>query len=63
MQEMAILGTEIEFDDQFEVTALVFAEYEEDEVTEIIDMEQSMSNGDSSASSRVSFMSSLFRNL
>lgn len=61
MPELSILGTEAELDDQFEITALELIDFEADEVTEIVEIDASQESIAQPA--RVSFMSSLFRNL
>ena len=63
MAEVSILGIEAELDDQFEITALELIDFEADEVTEIVEIDASQEAGDLAQPARVSFMSSLFRNL
>ena len=61
LQDSAI--AEVEFDDQFEVTALSDLDFEADEVTEMIEFDPSRTGEVHSGAPRVSFMSSLFRAL
>ena len=53
--------SEFDVEDPHEVTALVVLDFEDDEVTERIEVSASSSN--ESANSRMSFMPSLFRAL
>ena len=56
-----ILGTELDIEDQFEITALNLPDLEEDEETEIIEADSS--HPPTGTSFRFPFMSFLFRNL
>ena len=55
--------SDIEFDEQFEVTALAALDFEADEVTELIEFDPSRTGEVHGDLPRVSFMSSLFRAL
>ncbi len=55
--------TEVELDEQYEVTVLSELDFEEDEVTELVEVSQSDVYSVDTSSERVSFMSSLFRAL
>jgi len=56
-------GTGVELDEQYEVTVLSDLDFEEDEVTELVEVSQSDVYASDSSSDPISFMSSLFRAL
>lgn len=57
------MRSELELDDQFEITALLGNDFEPDEETEIVEMEEFRPSMDSMGTFRVSLMSTFFRNL
>ena len=61
--ETLFAETEMELDEQYEVTVLSDLDFEEDEVTELVEVSQSDVYAVDPPSERVSFMSSLFRAL
>ncbi|MGB0639502.1 MAG: hypothetical protein ACPGTU_09220 [Myxococcota bacterium] len=58
-----VARNELEIDDQFEITALLGNDFEPDEETEIVEVEQFVASADSVATFRASLMSTFFRNL
>ena len=63
MGDVFALGVDAEFDEQFETTALSVVDFEAEEVTEIIEISPSQLSSTAGESSRISFMSSLFRTI
>ena len=63
MWKDSVARTELEIDDQFEITALLGNDFEPDEETEIVEVQEFPASVDSIATFRVSLMSTFFRNL
>ena len=63
MNDDFVLGLDADYDEHFEKTALTGFDFEDDEVTELLEQPVIQNASSDRESSRISFMSSLFRTI